>query len=731
MSDVQQSDLKKGSNATSIAPCVDEHFNCSVCAAAFENEHSYSEHLHRCVDDHDYSSNKKTSARSSKQSSGTTENVLSDDNSNCYHCLICDKLVEDSSIRKHINKQHNLHGEELDITVAKSIMKSSDVAIHEIETKKRKMTEDDRYVEKVFKGSSGRHTNTRDIEAKQCLQPSDVVHQSTGKQSFTCSLCTYSTNYACDLKKHRRRHDLAKYNCELCNMPFIVAGHFQRHLNKVHNIVDNVIPCGTKLQTKATCAQESNSADKIVTVGKSQTGRYSYEVKTADGRNNFFCTLCDFSNTHRGDMMKHLKKHEKAVFQCKICKRPFIVEGMLKNHMQMHKDTSQADVDKASSKATVKVKCQKSHGCDLCPFKTAFKLELRKHMKRHEKGLHKCDLCGMPFMLKGNLLNHFASCHLDIQSAKKGCDNPEVDCIAESHGTSASATKNKSPEDVSLTGKQNMVKKFKCPHCPYAANYRGDVNKHVQKHTKQAYICPSCQMPFILKKNFIKHLKTHDLKKCENIGVKKLLGNVSSIKPTSIDPPDTNTDTIDPPDTNTDRVCITSIIKSADSQQQDVPPVVGGPQENAPNITSCVKGNTSAWSEPVIAKKHLTPSVSPVHGSSLLYRRLTSELTTPSVVSNSVITTNCVTAPVTMQTQVPIMCSTVQTGALNIQTVPQTMTFLLQDGRPIVSHSANVDNSVIIIQNCANRPEIAQIVMETLQYHLQVPSTARQQVKKQ
>ncbi|XP_050398943.1 zinc finger protein ZFAT isoform X1 [Patella vulgata] len=54
------------------------------------------------------------------------------------------------------------------------------------------------------------------------------------------------------------------------------------------------------------------------------------------------------------------------------------------------------------------------------------------------------------------------------------------------------------------------LKPFKCPHCEYASNSKGNLYTHMRRHTGQFYVCQKCPFHSVNKSHLIEHEATHN-----------------------------------------------------------------------------------------------------------------------------------------------------------------------------------------------------------------------------
>ncbi|KAL3848533.1 hypothetical protein ACJMK2_019384 [Sinanodonta woodiana] len=114
----------------------------------------------------------------------------------------------------------------------------------------------------------------------------------------------------------------------------------------------------------------------------------------------------------------------------------------------------------------------KKFKCAMCAYRTRYKSDLNRHVRKHAVSNFNCDICNMPFKTAGNVEFH----------------------------------KRKEHPNEALTKK--VKSKFYCSYCPYGTLYSSDLTRHTHKHGVASYHCSTCNKPFMTSGSLVHHKRT-------------------------------------------------------------------------------------------------------------------------------------------------------------------------------------------------------------------------------
>ena len=189
-----------------------------------------------------------------------------------------------------------------------------------------------------------------------------------------------------------------------------------------------------------------------------------------------FCSIC---NKNYSDMPKHLKQFHKEIkaFICNICEYKTAQKIILKRHIEnVHEGI-------------------KPFNCNNCDYKTALSKDLRRHIGTVHEGLKPfmCNICQYKSATKPGLNKHIKSVHEGIKPFEcKICDYKN-------------AQKSNLKRHVQTV--HEKIKQFKCNLCEYKAGLKSTLTAHIKSVHEEIkpFKCHICHYGTATKS----HLKTH------------------------------------------------------------------------------------------------------------------------------------------------------------------------------------------------------------------------------
>lgn len=109
-------------------------------------------------------------------------------------------------------------------------------------------------------------------------------------------------------------------------------------------------------------------------------------------KKSFKCAHCNTTFKNRMNLLNHIRSHIDRKFTCQYCGQQFIRS----DHLKCHIDVKHSDL------------INKNFKCDLCPFESYLKQNLRVHMRVHltNKKLFECSYCDKSYTYHCDLKRH-------------------------------------------------------------------------------------------------------------------------------------------------------------------------------------------------------------------------------------------------------------------------------------------------------------------------------------
>lgn len=398
-------------------------------------------------------------------------------------------------------------------------------------------------------------TNGEDIDEEECKL--NLTYPGTarpiGKKAhlpkrYKCAMCAYKTRYKSDLNRHVRKHAIAGYNCDICNMPFKTVGNVEFHKRREH-------------------------ADTYVAMKPEKKSKYN-------------CKICNFTTMQSSELARHVRKHCIAKFSCDMCNRPFMSAGSLFQHKRtLHNITDEKlqttqETEKSGGQEGIQteptedsddenyrtvpnrqesvqsydisngalektkdapeksngdtnhmqetVDTEATNGTNSINLSNVGKsMEIDENVPENlvvENGTNKepkdgdevakyiCQFCDKPFGRKLALDYHLKIVHkMTIRGEDSAFLEYDDDYdIALDMSIKDLENNNKSPmqEEESFGEREDFKNmRHQCPFCAYATNYKSTYDRHVKKHDLECHICPVCKMPFITFGHMQRHIR--------------------------------------------------------------------------------------------------------------------------------------------------------------------------------------------------------------------------------
>ncbi|XP_039973817.1 zinc finger protein 91 isoform X1 [Xiphias gladius] len=274
---------------------------------------------------------------------------------------------------------------------------------------------------------------------EQCALIAREAENKTTGERFDCPECYRWFSSASSLRVHRMWHGIHKrrqqtqgqsvavYTCETCGHETSSyaahCSHLQKH--KAQNASNNALHQAEGLEKKnLTCSECGKCFSRL-------SALVSHQLHHPK-RKQFQCPDCMTSYLHAASLFNHMKncsaeKREDIsvskkeynpkktllgpkIYHCEQCGKGFWSLGAYSHHKQNQTECADLRLRKGVAgslhsvnghpRSTFKV------ACPVCGRKFRHKGIMALHMRKHENGNHKCELCNRSFRLFSSLLRH-------------------------------------------------------------------------------------------------------------------------------------------------------------------------------------------------------------------------------------------------------------------------------------------------------------------------------------
>lgn len=273
---------------------------------------------------------------------------------------------------------------------------------------------------------------------EQCAQIASETENKTTGERFDCPECYRWFSSASSLRVHRMWHGVHKrrqqtqgqsvavYTCDTCGHEASSyaahCSHIQQH--DAQNTSDDALYQTEGSETKnLTCSECGKCFSRLSALVSHQSNHPK--------RKQFQCPDCMASYLHAASLFNHMKncsaqKKENIsatkkeynpkktllgpkIYHCEQCGKGFWSLGAYSHHKQNQKECADLRLRKGVAgslhinghpRSSIKV------ACPVCGRKFRHKGIMALHMRKHENGNHKCELCNRSFRLFSSLLRH-------------------------------------------------------------------------------------------------------------------------------------------------------------------------------------------------------------------------------------------------------------------------------------------------------------------------------------
>ena len=193
-----------------------------------------------------------------------------------------------------------------------------------------------------------------------------------------CSICGKKFESEELMVVHKKKHDVPRETCEICEETFSSKFNFKRHMVEQHNVFLN-----------------ANNGP--------------YDGTDADELHMFTCNICQKEFRYERNVVTHVEKVHfgKDECECKICGVRFTRRYNLKTHL--NEQHGVRDVGLGLKREKIKM-----YTCSTCKKQFQRRYHLAEHERQHQENkiTYSCDLCEATFASKSKLTRHKTTRHI-------------------------------------------------------------------------------------------------------------------------------------------------------------------------------------------------------------------------------------------------------------------------------------------------------------------------------
>nr|CAH7764921.1 unnamed protein product [Callosobruchus chinensis] len=375
----------------------------------------------------------------------------------------------------------------------------------------------------VHSKSAGRHKliilcdycNAR-VTSKQKLDehiirkhPDSVA--SVSSKIYNCEYCSYQTSWKSRLTQHMNQHN--KLSCRECDRKFTSRKGLDEHVIRKHP--DSIASVSSKIYNCEYCLYQTSWKSRL--------------TRHMNQHNKLSCRECDQKFNSRKGLDEHvIRKHPDSIasvsskiHHCEYCPYQTAVKSHLTRHMNRHNKLSCRECNRRFNSRkgldehvirkhpdSIASVSSKIHHCEYCPYQTAVKSHLTRHMNQHNK--LSCRECDRKFNSRKGLDEHVIRKHPDsiasVSSKIHHCEYCPYQTVVKSH----------------LTRHMNRHNKLSCRECNRRFNRRTGLDEHIiRKHpdsiasvSSKIYNCEYCLYQTSWKSHLTEHMNQHNKLSC-------------------------------------------------------------------------------------------------------------------------------------------------------------------------------------------------------------------------
>lgn len=215
--------------------------------------------------------------------------------------------------------------------------------------------------------------------------PAHVFEDATGRQSYHCPYCKFSTLIKYKYKYHFARHDWQGITCLECGQKCQDKEALEVH-KRMHAANKDVMYCH---DCEFSTSFREKMEDHVHMHLRVQEGGIEGYLSTTGMSELITCPFCSYSTIHKHNMKDHIRTHTRTdMYKCPECDYKTIKKFNLLKHLGMHDESLRLS-------------------CPYCSFTTPYEKYMKLHIVKHTgEGMLYCDECSYYTHRKDLLTKH-------------------------------------------------------------------------------------------------------------------------------------------------------------------------------------------------------------------------------------------------------------------------------------------------------------------------------------
>ena len=351
----------------SVVHLKERNFQCTECGQRYSDKKTLLMHVEKNQVAMPDGKTVLQCTKFTKLPSRAGEHLRKDEQTNLYHCVLCNYSSKNQSgAKRHVERMHLKEKRFVCNTCSRDFNSKRELAYH-----------------------LGMEHNDLSL----CENGANLL--SLKPEALQCEYCEYSSTVRQYLERHVKAVHLKERNfvCSECGFAFSEKKSLQGHIDR------NTIT-GSDGEASLQCSKY-----------KKLPSSASEHIAKNNESNEFYCLQCSYRSKCPSDTKRHVERmHLKLKkFVCKLCDKGF----SSKPNFYLHLATDHGDNSLIVHRPNI-AKRLELHHCQYCSYTTKYPKDIQRHFNsihNKERQSFFCDRCDKKFADKRGLMRHLRANH--------------------------------------------------------------------------------------------------------------------------------------------------------------------------------------------------------------------------------------------------------------------------------------------------------------------------------